>query len=239
MDEDSKFVRSKSFAKLLNGSDNYFLLITRNYLADLPISVDEIYELTGAKNKKFKSLYEEKYKMYDRPSESTLPYKPEIIITEDSKSGYQFFKTIVNKCGIECISAEGKSKIITKLKEYSDKKVVVIADGAAFGPEMDEVVKQQDLNPKNMAIFLPESFEWLILKSGVVKLDDTEKVDKPELFVDSTEFISWERYFTTLLESITREIEYQHYKKNKLPEYYLQEKNVEKIKAIIRGIDFE
>lgn len=63
MDEDSKFVRSKNFAKLLNGIDNYFLLITRNYLADLPISVDEIYELTGAKNKKFKSLYEEKYKM--------------------------------------------------------------------------------------------------------------------------------------------------------------------------------
>ena len=68
-----------------------------------------------------------------------MPYKPEIIITEDGKSGYQFFKTIVNKCGIECISAEGKSKIITKLKEYSDKKVVVIADGAAFGSEMANI----------------------------------------------------------------------------------------------------
>ena len=44
IDEDSQFIRSKDFATALRGSDNYFLLITRNYLADLPISVDEIYE---------------------------------------------------------------------------------------------------------------------------------------------------------------------------------------------------
>ena len=57
IDEDSQFIRSKDFARVLRGSDNYFLLITRNYLAELPISVDEIYELNGAKNKKFKKVY--------------------------------------------------------------------------------------------------------------------------------------------------------------------------------------
>ncbi len=59
IDEDSQFIRSKDFARVLRESDNFFLLITRNYLAELPISVDEIYELNGAKNKKFKKVYQD------------------------------------------------------------------------------------------------------------------------------------------------------------------------------------
>jgi len=66
VDEDSQFIRSKDFARVLRGSDNYFLLITRNYLAELPISVDEIYELWGAKNKKYKRIYQEIDRMFDR-----------------------------------------------------------------------------------------------------------------------------------------------------------------------------
>ncbi len=58
IDEDSHFIRSKEFAGVVKGADNYFLLITRNYLEQLPISVDEIYELEGAKNKKFKRVYQ-------------------------------------------------------------------------------------------------------------------------------------------------------------------------------------
>ena len=68
IDEDSSFLKTKEFARVLQKSDNYFLLITRNYLADLPISVDEIYELKGEKNKKFEKVYQEIDRMYDRPS---------------------------------------------------------------------------------------------------------------------------------------------------------------------------
>lgn len=49
IDEDSHFIRSRDFARVVRGSDNYYLLITRNYLSELPISVDEIYELAGTK----------------------------------------------------------------------------------------------------------------------------------------------------------------------------------------------
>ena len=57
IDEDSHFIRSRDFARVVRGSDNYYLLITRNYLSELPISVDEIYELTGTKNKRFSRIY--------------------------------------------------------------------------------------------------------------------------------------------------------------------------------------
>lgn len=42
IDEDSKFVRSTDFARAVKTSDNYFLIITRSYLPNLPISVDEL-----------------------------------------------------------------------------------------------------------------------------------------------------------------------------------------------------
>ena len=51
--------------------------------------------------------------------------------------------------------------------ENDGHSILVIADGAAFGPEMDRVMK---VNAKNrqLTVYLPESFEWLILSSGVV-----------------------------------------------------------------------
>lgn len=67
IDEDSEFIRSDDFSRLVRGSDNYYLLITRNYLPNLPISVDEIFELSGKKNKKFKRVFHDVEKMYDSP----------------------------------------------------------------------------------------------------------------------------------------------------------------------------
>ena len=77
VDEDSQFIRSENFARAVKGSDNYFLLITRDYLPNLPVSVDEIYELTGKKNKRFKPIYKEVNRMYDNPSRRyLLPVEP-------------------------------------------------------------------------------------------------------------------------------------------------------------------
>ena len=42
----------------------------------------------------------------------------------------------------------------------------MIADGAAFGSEMEKLMRLIKGYP-NIALYLPESFEWLILKSGV------------------------------------------------------------------------
>lgn len=58
-----------------------------------------------------------------------------------------------------------------KLLKCKDKRVVVIADGAAFGSEIEkvlEVIGQRE----QMALYLPESFEWLILESDVLNDKD-------------------------------------------------------------------
>lgn len=45
IDEDSTFMRSHEFARAARNSDNYYVLVARESMAQLPYSVDEIYGL--------------------------------------------------------------------------------------------------------------------------------------------------------------------------------------------------
>jgi hypothetical protein len=242
IDEDSDYIRSKEFAETVLNSSNYFLLITRAYLPQLPISVCEIYELTGRKNKKFKRVYLEQHDMYEAGVMGKLPFHPDVIVTEDSGTGYQAYNALAETIGVDCISANGKSNIYRMLSTIVDKSVLVIADGAAFGAEIRDIVERQKLFPKKIGIFLPESFEWLILKSGLVSDPGWEKITAPERFVDSKQYSSWERYFTDLLVELTKDMKkYKRYpkRKGKLPAFYKQSKSIEKVIEAIPGVEFK
>lgn len=199
--------------------------------------MEEVYEVIGSRNKKFKKKYSEIDYIYNEPLRKILPFKPEVIITEDSNSGFQFFKTIADKMGIECVSAAGKSNIHKLINNYEGKSVVVIADGAAFGADMQTMVQRQRLTVNKIAIFLPESFEWLILKSGLVCDSEWEKFNIPEDYIDSSRYVSWERYFTDLLIDVTKNTEFKKYSKQKLAEFYKHEKSVMAIKEVISGLE--
>ena len=56
-----------------------------------------------------------------------------------------------------------------------DKNVLVVADGAAFGSEVEKIELYARQN-NNCYLYLPESFEWLILKSGVIKNADLSAI---------------------------------------------------------------
>lgn len=62
----------------------------------------------------------------------------------------------------------------------------VVADGAAFGCYADRVFKLQDIHRDTVTVCLPESFEWLLLSSGVISGIDVKTVlQEPEAFADS------------------------------------------------------
>ena len=65
IDEGNRFLYSKRFAELVQKSDNYFVLATREKLPMLPYSVNEIYGMR--KSGKFyetKKTYNEIYNLY-------------------------------------------------------------------------------------------------------------------------------------------------------------------------------
>ncbi|MBP3232955.1 MAG: hypothetical protein J6M65_00825 [Eubacterium sp.] len=96
IDETASFLKSKKFAEQIKGSDNYFVIVTRDDLSQLPYSVDEIYGLKNvsdtSKYKSFKKVYNEMYKLYNLHDSHVI--NPSKVITEDSNSGYECFNII-------------------------------------------------------------------------------------------------------------------------------------------------
>lgn len=168
IDEDNAFMKSHEFAHAARRSSNYYVLVARESLPQLLYSVDEIY---GLKNTNRSTT---KYPVYSRTYASTYRIygksefdgaKPQVVIVEDSNSGYEFFAALCKNSSIPCISAGGKSNIYDIALNRKERDILVIADGAAFGPEMEFLVSLQRF--KRIKLFLPESFEWLVLKSGL------------------------------------------------------------------------
>ena len=237
IDEENTFINTEEFASAIQNSDNYYVLITRENLYNLPYSVEEIYGLhSSGKYQNTRKVYQQMYRIYS--DENVLPIKPEKIIVEDSNSGYDFFHSVSEDQDLECESAHGKTKIFDLLQKADDRQICVIADGAAIGAEMNRLYKQCQAK-KNIHLYLPESFEWIILNSGLLKENVIREIlQAPEEYIESSAFFSWERYFTKLLIEQT-EGTYLKYKKSRLNKVYLHEKNKDTILKSIKGIKFK
>ncbi len=222
IDEGNEFIKTQEFAGEIQETDNYYVIITREALPSLPYSVEEIYGIrTSGKYGTLKQSYHEFYRIYGADTYEK-DVKPDIIITEDSNSGYQFFTQVCEDNGLSCESMNGKSNVFHYLNVHDNEKILVIADGSAFGSEIDRVL--QLINErKNVALYLPESFEWMILSSGVLKNNRIDKIlDSPSEFVESKDYFSWERFFTAVLIEETKDT-YLAYVKKKLNPAYLND----------------
>ena len=232
IDEGNPFVKSKAFAEKIKGSDNYYVIATRDSLFNLPYSIEEIYGIKNVSGNRYqgtKRLYSELYHLYNKDA---FPERPDKVIIEDTNSAYQFFKELCAKEQIVCESAGGKSGIYQCILESKDDRILIIADGAAFGPEMERVMSLNRV--KRMACFLPESFEWLILRSGLIKKKELQSIlENPSIFIESEKYFSWEQFFTKLLTDATQDT-YLAYTKRKLNPTYLHDGNR---KVIVNGIN--
>ena len=148
--------------------------------------------------------------------------KPEVVITEDSNSGYQFFNSVCRQQQLKCETMNGKSNVFHYLNMHKNERILVIADGAAFGSEIDRVMQLMG-GKDQVVLYLPESFEWLILKAKVVKSKWADQVlEKPWEYVESKTYFSWERFFTAVLIEETNG-SYLAYAKRKLNPAYLND----------------
>ena len=91
---------------------------------------------------------------------------------------------------------------------------------------------------KNVSLYLPESFEWLILAADIIKDSDLKAIlREPWMFIDSEKYVSWERFFTTVLTEKT-ENTYLKYNKKNLNPVYLHDNIKNKILNIMSKIEF-
>lgn len=221
IDEGNEFIKSVDFAETIRQTDNYYVIITREALPALPYSVEEIYGIrTSGKYGTLKQSYHEFYHLYGQDTYEN-EVKPEIVITEDSNSGYQFFSRVCKENQLKCESMDGKSNVFHYLNVHKGDRILVIADGAAFGSEIGKVL-QLIYGRKNVALYLPESFEWMILSSGILKSRAVdEMLSDPSEYIESEKYFSWERYFTAALIEETKDT-YMAYAKRKVNPVYLE-----------------
>lgn len=237
LDEENKFVRSQEFASAVKASDNYFVIVTREDLPNLPYSVDEIYGIhTSGKYHDLKRTYNEMYRIYSTEVFFSK-HKPEAVVVEDSNSGYEFFYTVCAENGIRCTSAGGKSNLKSAVSKLGSEPTLVIADGAAIGSEMNELYQLMCYKPM-IKCYLPESFEWLVLKSGMIDGKKVQDIlNNPEDYVESQIYFSWERFFTELLMEYT-ENSYLKYSKSRLNKAYLHDKMKKAIIDVMEGVSW-
>lgn len=228
IEENNHFVFSKEFAEFVKISGNYFVLVNRSPLKMLPYSIHEIYEIvTDGKHTDIKESYHQLKELY-----SNYPVaennKMEIIITEDSNSGFQFFSHLFEKRTV--ISADGNSKILDQIQKLKTGDILAIADGAAFGSMIENCLEYfATRGSQRISVWMPESFEYLILKSGLIPSKELSDIfASTSDYIEAKEYESWERYFTQLLISMTYDKTYK-YSKKILDSYYLQDKHMQKI----------
>lgn len=230
IDEGNPFVGSQAFAEAIRGTSNYYVLITRESLYQLPYSVESVLELRKTTSRS-KCTYNRSYPYY-----KTLHSAPEQlanvdrILTEDSNAGHQMFSHIAAQYNTRCDSAQGKSNIFGILEQSDIPRTLVIADGAAFGADMEKVYRLCIMQPGRITLYLPESFEWLLLKAGILHSAEIEDILlSPSDYISAEEYFSWEQFFTALIIRLTGESLYMHYNKQRLAPFYLQQENVKKV----------
>jgi hypothetical protein len=228
IDEGGSYLKTKEFAEAIKNTDNYYVIFNRESLHELPYSVEEIYEIKASgKYHSLKKIYKSNDRHYYYKDRLSGNFKYDVLLTEDSKSGYQFYQNYFSESGIECLSSYSNSSIFKWLNANQDKKVFVIADGAAFGAEIDRVLKLRSIS--NIRLCLPESFEWLILKSGLIRTENiVDVLENPSEYIESAEFFSWENFFEKYLTDCTVNTPFQYIKKE-INDVYLNKTNSEKI----------
>lgn len=121
----SKRITSKDFAKAVKESDNYYIIITREDLHILPYSVNEIYGIQKiGKTITNEPTYNALYRLYGDIAANTV-IMPTLLITEDSNSGFDFFKTVCDSNGVKCISAKGKNEIVKYIYNRPEENILV------------------------------------------------------------------------------------------------------------------
>lgn len=229
IDEDMEFLKTSKFFKNVMNSGGYFIVVGRNPEIFINYSVDSIYEF---------KLYNGIHKMVNKYDIKDLPYKYYYehingVINEDSGSGFEFYKYIIP---LSHTSSRG-NKGILKLLEVEDSKMVIL-DRVGYGKWINTLLNNIESNNYNAILNLQNSFEYIILKSGILG-NDLEKFEliESELKLNN---INLEKIYFEMLIKISNKDKKTRYTKKYMNPWYLESNILNKLITTIQedtGID--
>lgn len=223
--DEAAMMYTDEFFNCAKHSNVYFVLISHGDIESIPYSVKEIFYLRrfSTRNKDNLALVPE-FKF-----DATLDFEPDLVIVEDSNSGFDFYN-LAFSCDV--VSASGKSNIPEYIKNSISKgyrNILVVADGAAFGScafKTRESITHAKVYGARVCVFLPESFEYMVLRSSLCRRFCSQDVlDNTYNYADTKNYYSWEDFYTRyLVDKTSNDKQFSkkmHYDKHKLRKYYV------------------
>lgn len=195
IDENASIFKQSNAATIFRQSRHQFLLITRKNIDYLPVSVENIFHL---KNEGKKHFFEHEYKIEYKKNFGMQ----DIIITEDSNSGYKIFLEFFKNIPVR--PAYSKSKIV-KVISNLDKKyrnILVVYDASAFGMQMKKFKEVLEKEKRNISVL-----DWYSFEHHILAQPPFNNWINPQLLDYTSE--SLEQYAT---EQLSRIIKYSKHK---------------------------
>ena len=223
IDETFSPMLSKAFARAVFSTDAYFVFITRTPLTQMPYSVHEVYKFSDTH---VGGEYYYLRRMVPLFSDERCRLSPDVLVTEDSGSGFEFFRNAVD---CKCVSAYGNSNVANVVASLKSGVAAVVVDGAAFGAFVGKTLNAMTASATEVYLYTPESFEYLLLMAGAARIKK-KYLERPFDYCDDAVYMtefgeppaeplkSWERYFTSLLMLASGD----RYSKDRLNPYFLR-----------------
>lgn len=206
IDETFEDIYSKEFAVAVNNSNNQFVFVTRQPLCCLSYGY---YDIFNIKNKNGISTLSRAYDIELKNIDIDM------ILTEDSGSGYQFISRFAKRYGIDTDSCGGNANIYKYIDKYKNtgKNILVIADGAGIGCHIEKILNSLN-GSDNISLWLPESFEWLLLHSVVFETgNNTLKNTLNNIrSVSGKAYMNAETFCTKLIKKLSENTPYEYSK---------------------------
>lgn len=238
IDEESDCFSGKpvNFSTAIKGTDNYYVLINRKNMYDMPYSVEAIYELHNEVSPYTSKVIITNKGMYSNCSKA---FSPDVVVTEDSGSGNFFFREALGAAETPGSKTRMRKKLSSLLK--TGRSVLAVVDGAAFGPEITDVAQLIDNASSHAAIYMPESFEWLALNSIEFDTDAGIQlilIDYLDI-IDYAKYFSIEQYMTAIFKRVCNERGYTYNKSaGSLPNFVLTPENIDRLLSMVPGVTF-
>ena len=123
IDEGNDFILSNEFASIIQKTDNYYVIVSREGLPNLPYSVEEIYGIhSSGKYGQVKQCYQTFYHIYNLKNEER-EIIPEIVITDGVKvvgnnafNGCAMLRKLVVPASVETLGESAFLKYVSRVR---------------------------------------------------------------------------------------------------------------------------
>ncbi len=174
IDESSPLLHMRNAGEIMKKSENFFVIITRELLGYLPISIDSIYYI----ERRGKNLVNIPVYCHDNEALTVIQNKVDYILTEDGRSSRLFFKYFFENENLQVCSeyalrngkklSRDNSQLVNFLEEELENghsHILVVFDAAAFGMYYDILLKLlKEKKIKTVSILAWNSYENYLLK---------------------------------------------------------------------------